>query len=54
MSIKSRFLTLSMKEQICLAIIFLTLFCISVILCIFGSLSYEILKADYNQKKLFL
>ena len=53
MSIKSSFLTLSMREQIYLAIIFLTIFSISVILCIIGSLSYEILKADYNQKKLY-
>ena len=53
MNIKSGFLTLSMREQICLAIIFLTAFCICVTLCIFGSLSYEILKVDYNQKKLY-
>ena len=53
MSIKSGFLTLSMREQICLAIIFLTAFSICVTLCIFGSLSYEILKVDYNQKKLY-
>ena len=51
MSIKSGFLTLSMREQICLAIIFLTIFGICATLCIFGSLSYEILKVDYNQKK---
>ena len=53
MSIKSRFLTLSMREQICFAILFLTIFSVSVILSIFGSLSYEILKTDYNQKKLY-
>ena len=50
MSIKSRFLTLSMKEQICLTIVVLTAFCILVILSICCSLSYEFLKQDYKQK----
>ena len=54
MSIKSGFLTLSMREQICLTIILLSLFSILVILCIIGSLAYEILKQDYNQKKIFI
>ena len=54
MSIKSGFLTLSMREQICLTIIFLSLFSILVILCIIGPLAYEILKQDYNQKKIFI
>ena len=53
MSIKSRFLTLSMKEQICLTIVVLTAFCILVILSICCSLSYEFLKQDYKQKKLY-
>ena len=53
MSIKSRFLTLSMKEQICLVIIALTLFCILVVLGICCSLSYEFLKEDYKQKRLY-
>ena len=51
MSLKSSFLTLSMKEQICLTIIVLNLFCLLVILSICGSLSYEFLKEDYYQKK---
>ena len=54
MSIKSQFLTLSMREQICLTIIFLSLFSILVIICIIGPLVYEILKQDYNQKKIFI
>ena len=54
MSIKSQFLTLSMREQICLTIIFLSIFSILVIICIIGPLVYEILKQDYNQKKIFI
>ena len=54
MSIKSGFLTLSMREQICLTIIFLILFSFLVIVCIIGSLTYEILKEDYNKKKIFI
>ena len=53
MNLKARFLTLSMKEQICIAIIILDLFCILVLLSICGSLAYEILKEDYKQKKLY-
>ena len=53
MSIQSSFLTLSIKDQICILIIFLTLFSITVILCLCCSFSYEILKEDYNQKKLY-
>ena len=53
MSLKSSFLTLSMKEQICLTIIVLNLFCLLVILSICGSLSYEFLKEDYYQKKIY-
>ena len=51
MSLSTRFLNLSMKEQICLTIILLTLFCILVILILCGSLMYEILMKDYEQKK---
>ena len=53
MSLRSSFLTLSMKEQICLTIIVLNLFCLLVILSICGSLSYEFLKEDYYQKKIY-
>ena len=53
MSLISWFLNLSMKEQICLAIISLTLFCILVILIVCCSLMYEILIKDYEQKKLY-
>ena len=51
MKLQSKFLTLSMKSQICITIIILTLFCILVILAICCSLVYEILKVDYIQKK---
>ena len=51
MNLKSVFLTLSMREQICLAIIFLNLFSLIVILCVSCSFSYDILKEVYNQKK---
>ena len=47
------FLNLSMKEQICITIIALTLFCICVILIVCCSLIYEILNKDYEQKKLY-
>ena len=50
MNLKAKFLTLSMKEQICITIIALDLFCILVLLSICGSLAYEILKEDFNQK----
>ena len=53
MSLKSRFLTLSMKEQIFFAIVLLTCFCILVVFAICCSLSYEFLKEDYKQKKLY-
>ena len=53
MSLSTRFLNLSMKEQICITIILLTLFCILVILIVCGSLMYEILNKDYEQKKLY-
>ena len=53
MNLKAKFLTLSMKEQICITIIVLNLFCVLVLLSICGSLAYEILQEDYNQKKLY-
>ena len=53
MSIKSQFLTLSMKEQISLTILFLTIFSLIVIISIIGTLTYQILKDDYKQKKLY-
>ena len=53
MSLKSRFLSLSMREQICLAILFLHIFCLLSILAIFCSLAYQILMENYKQKKLY-
>ena len=53
MNTKKLFLTLSLKEQICITIIALNLFCILVILLICCSLAYEILKNDFEQKKLY-
>ena len=53
MPLASSFLNLSMKEQICITIIALTLFCIGVILMVCCSLIYEILNKDYKQKKLY-
>ena len=53
MNLKSCFLTLSMKEQLCITLIALNCFCILVILSICGSLAFEILKEDYRQKKLY-
>ena len=53
MTVKSQFLTLSMREQISLTILFLTIFSLLVILSIIGSLTYQILTQDYNQKKLY-
>ena len=53
MSLKSRFLSLSMKEQICIAIIFLHLFCLGAILAICCSFAYQILMENYKQKKLY-
>ena len=53
MCFKSKFLTLPIKIQICIAIIALNVFCLLVILSICGSLAYEILKEDIKQKKLY-
>ena len=53
MDIKSKFLTLSMREQICFTIILLTIFSVIVVLCIIGSLIYEVLKEDYKIKKTY-
>jgi len=53
MSLKSKFLTLPIKNQICIVIIALNIFCILSILSIFGSLAYQILKEDINQKRLY-
>ena len=53
MDIKSKYLTLSMREQICFIIIFLTIFSVIVVLCIIGSLIYEVLKEDYKIKKTY-
>ena len=53
MSLQSKFLTLPIKNQICIAIIVLNLFCILVILSIFGSFAYQILKEDFKQKRLY-
>ena len=52
MNFKSKFLTLSMKEQICITIIFLSAFSVLVILCLCCSFCYEILKEDYKQKRI--
>ena len=53
MSLLSRFLTLTIREQVCLTITLLTIFSFLVILCLPCSFSYEILKEDYKQKKKF-
>jgi hypothetical protein len=53
MSISNIFVSLSIKQQICITIISLTLFCVLVILSICGSLAYEIIKEDIKQKKLY-
>ena len=53
MSLASLFLNLSMKQQICISIIFLTIFSIIVILAICCTLLYEILYEDYEQKRLY-
>ena len=53
MNLKSKFLTLPIKDQICLIIIGLYLFCLLVLLSICGSLAYEILKEDFYSKKLY-
>ena len=51
MSLSSCFLNLSMKQQIGITIIVLTLFSILVILAICCTLLYEILYQDYKNKK---
>jgi hypothetical protein len=53
MGLKSRFLTISIKEQICITILCLNMFCILVILCICCSFTYEIIKEDYKDKKFY-
>ena len=53
MNLKSNYLTLSMKEQICFAIVLLTAFSILVILSLVCTFCYEIFKEDYKQKKLY-
>ena len=53
MSVPSSFLTLSIKTQIFITILILTLFSVLVILCLPGSFSYEILMEDYKRKKSF-
>jgi hypothetical protein len=53
MYLKSKFLTLPIKIQICITILSLNVFCFLVILSICGSLAYEILKEDIKQKKLY-
>ena len=53
MSLHSHFLTLSIKEQLFITILLLTLFSIIVILVLPGSFSYEILREDYKKKKTF-
>ena len=51
MSLQSRFLVLSIKEQVCLIIFILTIFSALVIICLPCSFGYEILREDYKQKK---
>ena len=53
MSIPSGFLTLSIKTQIWITILILTVFSFLVILVLPGSFSYEILMEDYKRKKKF-
>ena len=53
MSVPSQFLTLSIKEQLFITILILTIFSVIVILCLPGSFSYEILMEDYKKKKKF-
>ena len=53
MSIKSRYLSLSMKEQICIGLLFLHIFCLVAILAICCSFAYQILMLNYKQKKLY-
>ena len=51
MSVPSQFLTLSIKDQLWITILILTIFSLIVILCLPGSFSYEILMEDYKRKK---
>ena len=53
MNIKSKFLALSMRQQIPFTIIILTIFSVIVILSIAGPLVFEALKEDYQLKKNF-
>ena len=53
MNLKSKFLSLPIKNQICIAIITLNIFCIISIMLIFGALAYQILKEDYKKKRLY-
>ena len=53
MSITSGFLTLSIKSQLWITILILTVFSFLVILALPGSFSYEILMEDYKRKKKF-
>ena len=53
MSLSTSFLNLSIKEQICITIIALTLFCILVILIVYCTLIYEILSKDFQIKKAY-
>ena len=53
MGVPSQFLTLSIKEQLFITILILTIFSVLVILCLPGSFSYEILMEDYKKKKRF-
>ena len=53
MSITSGFLTLSIKSQLWITILILTVFSFLVILALPGSFSYEILMEDYKKKKKF-
>ena len=51
MSLKTKFLTLSIKEQICLTIFCLTIFSLFVIITIINLFCFEILKQNYKEKK---
>ena len=51
MSLKTKFLTLSIKEQICLTIFCLTIFSLFVIITIINLFCFEILKENYKEKK---
>ena len=53
MNFKSNFLTLSMREQICIVIIILSFLSFFVILCLSCSFCYEVLIQDYMQKKIY-